>query len=909
MLFFITLVLIAGIFAGWYFFAKESRYFGTSPLKAVPVEAPFFVRIRNLGEFAERAVKSSSWKSLRDIGEVNEIYADFVFLDSLIQLSKVREDFLLHKELFFVPEANANLYLLEIESIAEKNSINSMIRNYFLNRNIVPTTENFQNASVQQYEWSANKVKGKFLFTFYRGILMASSDSFNLHKAIDQMDQPSVLEDADFRRINRNTAENTDINLYINHRTFPAYLSGFYSDSLATGMLEPNYAKWTEVDVIQKDNQLLINGFTVTDSLESCYLDVFKRQKPITNTLIRWMPSTTSFFVTQNLSQPVQYLEDYTEYLQKNNKLELYNVAVAEVSKELNINISQYLRDNWSGEAAVIYTNQNLEDRNDNRFFLLKVKSGTSDPLVNAVKKWSAGSQNPQDDESAEARMHNIWKVPINYFGKLAGDLYFGSVRTKWMTAGDGYILMGSTPGALKRYLNLLQRGDLLQGNPSFSKLSSGLAKTSNFYMWTLPGQSLPFFEPIIRSLAYRRVEKANKSLGKMENTFWQWGHENGHFYNTAALFVSPDAKQVVVPFWQYPLKANVRSNCQIFSNLSQNSGIEIIFQDQDNCLICLDRDGSERWKINLDGPVLGEINAIDINRGGDKQLLFNTRDAIHLISGNGSEAKKFPVRLKSPATNGVAAFDYDGKRDYRFMVACSDHKVYNFDKTGKMISGWQAKATEGVVELPVRHFTVGLKDYLVYSDRNHTYVVDRQGKERVRMHDEFVHSRNPVTLYKSKGAPVSMVTTNEHGKIWLLGFDGASKKITTGSYSSGHYFIPVDFSGDGRIDFLYSDKQKIARYDSSGKKIFAVEVDANIDQPPVLLNVGGEIIIVLVSKVDKRSILVRKDGSIFDNFQSDKFMPPVLGYFDDKVDVVNWLVAAPEGFLSNYQMMIKNEK
>ena len=232
------------------------------------------------------------------------------------------------------------------------------------------------------------------------------------------------------------------------------------------------------------------------------------------------------------------------------------------------------------------------------------------------------------------------------------------------MTAGDGYILMGSTPGSLKRYQNLLQRGALLQGNPSYSKLSSGLAKTSNFYMWTLPGQSLPFFEPIIRSLPYKRVEKANKSIGKMENTFWQWGHENGHFYNTAALFVNPDAKQVIVPFWQYPLKAKVRSACQIFSSLSQSSGMGIIFQDQDNCLVCLDREGSERWKINLDGPVLGEINAIEINKGGDKQLLFNTRDAIHLINENGSEVKKFPVRLKSPATNGIAAFDYDGKRD-----------------------------------------------------------------------------------------------------------------------------------------------------------------------------------------------------------------------------------------------------
>ena len=819
MLFFITLVLIAGIFAGWYFFAKESRYFGTSPLKAVPVEAPFFIRIRNLGEFVEKAAKSSCWKSLRDIGEVNEIYADFVFLDSLIQQSKMRENFLLHKDLFYIPEANAKLYLLEIVSIAERNSINSMIHNYFLNRNIVSTTENYQNASVRQYEWSTNEgKKRRFLFTFYRGILMATTDSSNLHKAIDQMDRPSVLEDADYRRINRNTAEKTDINLYINHRTLPSYLSGFYSDSLATGMLEPNYAKWTEVDVIQKDNQLLINGFTVTDSLRSCYLDVFRRQKPMTNNLIRWMPSTTSFFVTQNLSQPVQYLEDYTEYLQKNNKLELYNVAVAEVSKELNMDISQYLRDNWYGEAAVIYTNQNLEDRDDNQFFLLKVKSGISDPLVTAVKKWSADNQNPQDDESAEARRNNIWKVPVNYFGKLAGDLYFGSVRTKWMTAGEGYILMGSTPGSLKRYLNLLQRGDLLQGNPSYSKLSSGLAKTSNFYMWTLPGQSLPFFEPIIRSLPYKRVEKANKSLDNMENTFWQWGHENGLFYNTASLCVNSDAKQVVVPFWQFPLKANVKSACQIFYNLSQNGGMGIIFQDLDNCLICLDREGSKRWKLDLDGPLLGEINAIEINKRGDKQLLFNTRASIHLISGNGSEVKKFPIRLVSPATNGIAAFDYDGKRDYRLLVACSDRKVYNFDKTGKMISGWRPKTVEGVVELPVRHFTVGSKDYLVYSDRNHTYVVDRQGRERVKMREEFIHSRNEISLFKSKGMPVSMVTTDEHGKIWLLGFDGASKKITTGSYSSGHYFIPVDFQETGGWIFSIATSKNLPDMMLQGK-------------------------------------------------------------------------------------------
>jgi hypothetical protein len=54
----VTLLLITGIFAGWYFFAQESRYFGTSPLKAVPVDAPFFIRIKTLANFLRRLPKA-----------------------------------------------------------------------------------------------------------------------------------------------------------------------------------------------------------------------------------------------------------------------------------------------------------------------------------------------------------------------------------------------------------------------------------------------------------------------------------------------------------------------------------------------------------------------------------------------------------------------------------------------------------------------------------------------------------------------------------------------------------------------------------------------------------------------------------------------------------------------------------
>ena len=130
-----TFLLVAGIFAGWYFFAEESRYFGTSPLKAVPVESPFFLRIRNMGDFTTKTVKSASWQSLNHFPEVSELYGNFVFIDSLIHQNKEHENFLKHKELIVVPGDSSLLFLLEITSIPEKNGLNLFIRNYFQSKN------------------------------------------------------------------------------------------------------------------------------------------------------------------------------------------------------------------------------------------------------------------------------------------------------------------------------------------------------------------------------------------------------------------------------------------------------------------------------------------------------------------------------------------------------------------------------------------------------------------------------------------------------------------------------------------------------------------------------------------------------------------------------------------------------
>ena len=904
LLVFITLLLITGLAAGWYFFAKESRYLGSSPIKAVPAGAPFFVRVRNLGEFAGKSVKNSCWKSVRNFGPISGLFGDLVLVDSLMRHSEEYGNALKNRELYIVPADSSALFLLGIESIADKNIVNSLVRNYLLSQNGVVTTEKYKNVLLQHYTLNT---KDSLSVTYFKGILMFGGKRASLKIAIDQLEQSPVPENADYLRINKNATENADLNIFINHKALPAFLSPYFTDSLACGLLMPNYAKWTEVDFLQKENQLFVNGYTVGDSTLYSYLDVFKRQKPQVVSILHQMPGSTTYFALQRVSQTSQYFEDFDLYLRKNNKYQAYKQEVAAVSSLLKLDVRQYLTSHWTGEAAVVFTNLNLEDKSDNRFFLMKINSQGSDPLVNAIKKWYTGAKNrEQESDFPDAERNNIWRVPTNKFGKFLGDFCFGSPATNWMTVGDGFVLMGASPGSILRYLELLKNGKTLDEDENYVKFSSGLARTSNFYMWCSPGLLLPFLEPMIRPAYFQRWSSDPGSLMKFENMVWQWGSENGMVYNTASLVVNPAVRQIQLPFWRYKLKAGMRGKPLFVSFASNSNKNELLFQNLDNNLTDLTSQGTERWTVHLEGAVMGTIKTIDLNKSGEIQLLFNTSEAIHLIDSKGKEMKGFPVRLKSPATNELALFDYDGNREYRYMIACSDHKVYNLDKHGKPIPGWQPKPTIENVLSPVKHFRDGKKDYIVFIDRLHTYVVDRQGKERLSVKADYVRSKNGISQITTKEGHKWMVSTDEHGKIRLLGFDGSIKNIATGNFTSGHYFLPLDFNGDGEVRFIFTEKKKIACYDLSGHLIFSHLLEFPADQNPTILTFGRETLVELYSEAENRTLLVRQDGSIFDNFLPEKFTHPVVGTFDSHVGVVNRLGCTSDGFLSNYQMIVK---
>ena len=96
----------------------------------------------------------------------------------------------------------------------------------------------------------------------------------------------------------------------------------------------------------------------------------------------------------------------------------------------------------------------------------------------------------------------------------------------------------------------------------------------------------------------------------------------------------------------------------------------EIFVQDEKNNIYLLNKSGRILWKQKTGGRILGDVYQLDYYKNGKLQLIFNTREQIHLLDRNGNYVERYPVKLRSPATNGMALFDYEKSRDYRIALA-----------------------------------------------------------------------------------------------------------------------------------------------------------------------------------------------------------------------------------------------
>ena len=157
------------------------------------------------------------------------------------------------------------------------------------------------------------------------------------------------------------------------------------------------------------------------------------------------------------------------------------------------------------------------------------------------------------------------------------------------------------------------------------------------------------------------------------------------------------------------------------------NKQKEIVVQDIKNNLYLISNSGKILWKKQLEGPVLGTIEQIDIFKNGRLQLLFATPHKVYLIDRNGKDVAPFPGNFNDVITQPLSVFDYDKDKNYRLLVT-QGKNILMYDKN--------LKEVKGVITSYSIHYTKlydlrrGLPGYLILF-APHAFASQRQSPSR----------------------------------------------------------------------------------------------------------------------------------------------------------------------------------
>ena len=287
-----------------------------------------------------------------------------------------------------------------------------------------------------------------------------------------------------------------------------------------------------------------------------------------------------------------------------------------------------------------------------------------------------------------------------------------------------------------------------------------------------------------------------------------------------------------------------------------------------------IDRNGQILWSRNIGEPITGQIYMIDYYQNHKYQLLFNTKSKIYIIDRLGRDVANFPITPPAKISTSISVFNYEKDGNYRIFVPCENNKVYLYNKKGKLNPQWLITQLTAPLTMPVQHFLYKGKDYIVFADDEHTYILNRRGETRIAVKRNFAkapHTAFYLVPADSKHQKPMFVTTTTSGKLAFIDFNGNVYFVNTpGKFSDTHSFVLQDLDGDGEYEFTYAQDNKIYIFQEQDKEIklaTTFTAQGNILPGLTLYNFGpGKIKVGFVT--DKNILyLIDKNGKLYRDF------------------------------------------
>jgi len=330
----------------------------------------------------------------------------------------------------------------------------------------------------------------------------------------------------------------------------------------------------------------------------------------------------------------------------------------------------------------------------------------------------------------------------------------------------------------------------------------------------------------------------------------------DANFYHTN-LVIQKKYKEkesnTISALFKVELDSDLATDPQFVTNHRTNKK-EIVVQDVDNHLYLISTEGKILWKKQLEGKIQGKISQVDLYKNGRLQLAFTTGNEFLILDRNGKEVAPFKMSFPGGNLNELAVFDYEGKKDYRFVIT-QGSKVFMYNSKGKTVKGFKLKDTDSPVIFAPKHLKIGNRDYLVFMLENGDLkILNRVGNSRVKVAEKIDFSSNPTYLYKD-----NFIVTDKKGTLYSIDTKGNITK-TKLNYSEDHGLAATSKT-------LVSNNENILSI--KGKN---VTLDLGVYTHPAIFYVHDKIYISVTDIQSQKVYLFDSNAEPIQNF-------PVYGY------------------------------
>lgn len=864
---FLAIVFVGAIIFGIWYINESGKMRSGSKDSFIPNNSALVIQFNSNARLSGVLQKAFA-DDLRDfrkslLGQVADSLTRRGYVDSLSRIMAMRVE---------GKKDVALLYVMDNRIVLSRNEMGDFL------------TQAFQGGDkVRKYDnhkiYTLKRGKEEVYFSVCGGIVLLSDSDLYIEDGLKQFDQEmdENTPGPRYQNLNKYFSAGAGLNILLNTETFSDLLPLLIRPGKINPVLDITKCfKWGAFDGEVSEHGICLNGFMNYAGLSHSYMQTLEKQQPKEVRIDGIIPAGASSFGMLNLSNIPVYFSALEAYR--------YNVGLKEkvfgrkqqLSRMFGQGVEEELQKLLLGEFATVTMNYRGPEAEPEGVVIAQLKSGSLcqsllERMMKTYARFDGGKTIGEYVRSYRIdreKSYDYYAFPAEDFTAVYWGYFFNGLPNRYVFVEDNYLIFASSESAVKRFIGDYVHSSFVRDAEWYQNSRTRLSGKYNLAWFAEVETVLPWVKAVSQGNWLRYVKTHEERLSVFSTLAAQWSNEGDMLYNT--VFLSTDkVENDVRPHLLWQTKLDARVSMKPVPVTNHVTGERELFVQDDNHTVYLINDGGRiLWKQPVDGRINSEVYQVDYFKNGKLQYLFSTPSKMYLIDRNGNPVGRYPITFRAKCNRGITMFDYDGKREYRIFMPGEDRELYLYGIDGTLVQGWDCRKADKEIVTQVRHFRVDHKDYIVFADRYRLYILDRKGKERVKVASVFDLKKDTDLYLTGKGDKARLVFANVAGGVHIVDFNGREKKLDLGKISADYRMNVADLNGDGVEDLVFTDSGRLFVYDLAGKLLYDKHLEVHsLDYPYVYRFSASDSRIGLTDQEQNRMLLLSPDGTMAKGF------------------------------------------